>query len=233
MRAIHTFLIAGLLLTAAVPLAIAHERYESPDGKYQLVLGEQNEPVYTYDFTNLDFIVTEIETGGPVPGVNATVEATVIAPGGEELSMEIEPQHGETGRYEFAEDYLLTQPGQYKVRLDGTINGTDVSDEYLLPGPREPFTAVTFPHDDVQDLRELQQENQELRERIDELETRMTQMEDHMDAMMEGGMDGSDGQDASDGDDTQENSANAPGFSLFAALAALAVIAVVRQRREG
>lgn len=229
MRAIHTFLIAGLLLTAAVPLATAHERYESSDGKYQIVLGEQNEPVYTYDFTNLDFIVTEIETDGPVPNVNATVNATLLAPNGEELSMEIEPQHGETGRYEFVEDYILTQPGQYKVRLEGTINGTDVTDEYLLPGPREPFTAITFPHSDVQDLRALQEKNQDLRDRIDELETRMTQMEDHMDAMMEGGMDGS---DASAGDDTQENSAGAPGFGLLAALAALAVIAVVRQRRE-
>lgn len=226
MRAFHTFLIAGLLVSAVLPVATAHERYETSDGKYQIVLGEQNEPVYTYDFTNLDMIVTEIETGGPVAGVNATVEATLIAPGGEELSMEIEPQHGSKNRYEFAEDYILTQPGQYKVQLDGHINGTDVTGEYLLPGPRDPFTAVTFPHEDVQDLRALQEENQDLRERIQELETRMTQMEDHMDAMMEGDMGGS------DGGQTQENSANAPGFSLVAALAALAVIAVARKRRE-
>ncbi len=229
MRAIHTFLIAGLLLTAVVPLATAHETYESSDGKYQMVLGEQNEPVYTYDFTNLDVIVTEIETDGPVPNVNATVDATLLAPNGEELSMELAPQHGSQNRYEFVEDYILTQPGQYQVLLEGNINGTDVTGEYLLPGPRASFTDIAFPHDDVQDVRELQQENQELRDRIDELETRMTQMEDHMDAMMEGGMDGSDG---SDGGDTQEKSANAPGFSLFAALAALAVIAVVRRRRE-
>lgn len=229
MRATTTILIAGLLLTAASPLAAAHERYESPDGKYQIVLGEQGEPVYTYDFTNLDVIVSEIETGGPVPGVNATVEATLIAPGGEELSMELEPQHGEVGRYQFADEYILTQPGQYKVRLEGDINGSDVTGEYLLPGPRDPRTTITFPHSDVKDLRALQQENQDLKERIDELETRMTQMEDHMDAMMEGDTASSDG--ASDRS-SQETSAGAPGFGLFAALAALAVIAVVGQRRE-
>lgn len=168
MRTGLTVLATLALVLTLLPTASAHERYFSSDGKYLLILGEQDEPVYTYDFTNLDFFVRDNDTGDPIPGVETTVNATLIAPNGAEMSMPIQPKFGAEGEYEFEEGYLLTLPGQYSVRLDGDINGTDVTGEYLLPGPRDSMTTVTFPHDDVQDLRELQQRVDALETQIDE-----------------------------------------------------------------
>lgn len=168
MRTGLTVLATLALALTLLPMASAHERYFSPDDQYLIILGEQNEPVYTYDFTNLDFFVRDNATGDPIPGVEETVTVTLIAPNGAEMSMPIEPQFGAEGEYAFEEDYILTLPGQYSVRLEGDINGTDVTGEYLLPGPRESMTSITFPHDDVQDLRELE-------DRIDALEAQMDQ----------------------------------------------------------
>lgn len=205
-------LTASLLLTAlAAPLAAAHEQYQTDDGMYSLVLGEQGEPVYTYDWTNLDFIVSEDTqngTGGPVPAVHETVNATLIAPGGEELALPLEPQHGHTGRYQFVSDYYLTQPGQYEVRLEGQINGTSVDGTYLLPGPREAMNDQGFPSDDVPDLLTLQQENQDLRDRVETLETDLAETQSQLEALQ---------------DDEQQN--GAPGPGVIAAIGALATVA--------
>lgn len=154
MRASYATLATLALVLTALPAVSAHERYFV--GDYLIILGEQNEPVYTYEFTNLDFFVRDNATGDPISGVEETVTATLIAPNGEEMSQPLAPQHGAEGEYEFEEDYILTMPGQYSVRLEGNIDGTDVTGEYLLPGPRGDMTEITFPHDDVQDLRELE-----------------------------------------------------------------------------
>lgn len=212
-------LIAAVL---AAPAATAHERYISDDGKVSLVLGEQNEPVYTYDWTNLDFIVSEDSengTGGPVPGVHERVNATLIAPGGEELSLPIEPQFGETGRYEFAEGYYLTQPGQYEVRLEGSINGTDVTGTYKLPGPRQSMADKGFPAEEVPTLLDLQsqleglsgedEENQQLKQQVSQLEQRVATLEAQQ---------------------TEEN--GAPGPGPLVAMAALVGVALVALRRD-
>lgn len=159
-----------LALCLLVPTAAAHERYFSPDDRFLIVLGEQNEPVYTYDFTNLDLSVRDNATGDPISGVEETLGAVLVAPDGSELSLPLAVQHGQEGRYEFVEEYQLTMPGQYKVRLTGDIDGTDVGGTYLLPGPRGDFRDITFPHDDVPDLRELQ-------ERIDALEAQVAALE--------------------------------------------------------
>lgn len=166
---------SGILLALCllVPTAAAHETYVSADGLVKITLGEQDEPVYTYDFTNLDLIlrdntVAEGETRS-ISGAEETLQATLIAPNGEEMSLPLKVQHGETGRYEFTEGYLLTMPGQYKVRLEGTVEGTDVTGTYLLPGPRGDSMDITFPHDDVEDLRALQQRVDDLEARLDAL----------------------------------------------------------------
>lgn len=205
--------IASLIAVALiVPSASAHERYSSPDGSIIIVLGEQNEPVYTYDFTNLDLIVSDNATGDPITGVEETLQATLIAPNNEELSMPIEAQHGSEGRYQFVEDYVLTMPGQYKVRLDGTINGVDVSGEYLLPGPRGAFTDITFPHADVADVRELQEEHDALEAELEALRAEMEALQAQVDS----------------GDNTGE--APIAGFALTGAL--VAVVAALRGRRD-
>lgn len=215
------------LLLATAPGVSAHEHYLTDDGEYSLVLGEQNEPVYTYDWTNLDFIVTDNATDAPVSGVHETVNATLVAPGGEEHQAPIEPQFGEEGRYAFVEDYYLTQPGQYEVRLEGHINGSSVDGTYDLPGPRQSMADVGFPAQDVPSLldleetnAELRQENQELREDVDRLETRLADLESNVSAM--------------DQDGTPAGSTNdSPGPGAAGTLAALAAgLGLLRGRRD-
>lgn len=217
--------IAALMLAA--PAATAHEHYTTDDGKYSITLGEQNEPVYTYDWTNLDLIVHENETGGPVPDVHQTVNATLIAPGGEELSLPIEPQFGEKGRYEFAKDYFLTQPGQYEVRLDGHINGTDVNGTYKLPGPRESMSGQGFPAEDVPTLLDLQSQIEgqsgtdtaELEQKVSDLEQQVAQLEQRIESMENEGGASADQQ-------------SAPGAGALAAMFALAGVAGLTLRRR-
>lgn len=197
-----------LALCLLVPTAAAHERYFSPDDRFLIVLGEQGEPVYTYDFTNLDLSVRDNATGEPITGVEETLEATLVAPDSSELSLPLAVQHGQEGRYEFVEEYQLTMPGQYEVRLEGDIDGTDVTGTYLLPGPRGDFRDITFPHDDVPDLRELQ-------DRIDALEAQVEAL---------------DNQEQSNGVATSdENGAPGPGALLL--LGALGAALVVARRR--
>ncbi len=226
---------AALLAAAAMaPVASAHESYQTDDGRFTLVLGEQGEPVYTYDWTNLDFIVSEDSdngTGGPVPGVDETVNATLIAPGGEEHSLPIAPQHGEVGRYEFAEDYFLTQPGQYEVRLEGDINGTDVTGTYQLPGPRTSMSGQGFPADDVpslltldaslQELQDAQGDNAELQQTVSQLESQITSLEERIAAL-----------EAADTGE-QPDQQGAPGAGALAAIAALGAVAFATVRRRG
>lgn len=197
-----TFAIALTLL----PMASAHERYFTSDGNYLLVIGEQDEPVYTYDWTNLDFFVRDNATGDPITGVEDTVTVTLVAPNGAEMTRPLSPQFGVEGEYEFEEGYLLTLPGQYSVRLDGDINGTDVTGEYLLPGPRGDMTDHTFPHQDIEDLRELHE--------------RMAQMEAHMDQMM------------MDGNTNDNQQVQSPGFAWLPVLIGAVLGLALRARRE-
>lgn len=220
--------IAALMLAA--PAATAHESYSTDDGKYSLTLGEQNEPVYTYDWTNLDFIVSEDSengSGGPVPDVHKTVNATLVAPGGEELSLPIEAQHGEIGRYEFVQDYFLTQPGQYEVRLDGHINGTDVNGTYKLPGPRESMSGQGFPAENVPSLLDLQSQiegqsetdTEELEQRVTELESQVSQLEQRVQSM-------------ENREDAAADQQSAPGAGALVAMLALAGVAGLTLRRR-
>lgn len=164
--------ILALALFVLVPTASAHERYTSPDGAITMVLGEQSEPVYTYDFTNLDIILSYADSGEPVLNVHQarTLTATLIAPDGQELTRPLAAQHGQPGRYDFNDDYQLTQAGQYHVRLEGHIEGHDMNGTYRLPGPREDMRNYTFPATDVPDLLQLQAEIAALEDRVDTLE---------------------------------------------------------------
>ena len=204
-----------MLSLALAPAASAHERYFSDDDTVMIILGEQNEPVYTYDWTNLDLIVRDNATGASISGVEATLNVTLIAPNGEELSLPIEPQHGEEGRYEFVEDYFLTMPGQYKARLEGTINGTDVTGEYLLPGPRGAMDGQAFPHPVESDLRTLHETTADLQAQIDALEAQLAELEE-----------------AGSGEDgTTQASTNAPAPAALALVATLGALAVLARRR--
>lgn len=203
-------LLALALLLA--PTATAHERYETDDGEVGIVLGEQDEPVYTYDWTNIDLSLSDAGSGEPITGAEETLELTLIAPNGAELSMPLVPQHGTEGRYAFEEDYFLTIPGQYTARLEGSIAGSPISGEYLLPGPRPDMKPHAFPTPVSHDLVDLAQENEELRATVEDLEARIEALESgHVDGAVDKG---------------------APGPALPALLALLGISFLVHRRRS-
>jgi hypothetical protein len=144
----------GLLLLA--PGAMAHTTHLTDDGQYCIVIGQQGEPVNTFQRTNLDLIIRPNLSGStdlaerdcdgdnPVDGVHETLNAYWIAPGGEEHHDELVLQRGQV-RYQFANTYMLTQPGYYNLYLEGHINGSPVDGEYLNDHNIRDMTELMFP----------------------------------------------------------------------------------------
>lgn len=161
--------LGSLLLLA--PSAMAHETYESDDGEYLITVGSQGEPVYTFQVTNVDLIIREHlgdgERGDEVSGVHQTLTATLIAPGGEEHTDELTTQFGSEGRYEFNDGYVLTQPGIYTLRLEGSINDTPVDGVYDLPHTIPSQSDIMFPDQGLPTAHDVA----ELQDRVAALET--------------------------------------------------------------
>ncbi|MGB1585646.1 MAG: hypothetical protein ACPHID_01190 [Thermoplasmatota archaeon] len=152
-------LIALTCLLLAVPMAGAHNTVQTDDGAYFLTVGHRSEPTATYLRSGLDLIIRENnngERGDEVPDLADQLQATVISPSGEELSQPLVKQYGAVGRYSFGDPYILTEPGQYQLRLVGTIGDTAVDGLYDISGPLDDFRDLTFPRTDVPTLLELQ-----------------------------------------------------------------------------
>jgi PGF-CTERM protein len=229
----RTWLTAALVaLLVGAPTASAHESYEIGDGEITITVGDQNEPIYTYKWTNLDLIVRD-EAGDPVALDEDQLEALdarLEAPGGEMLDRPLEGQYGEEGRYEFTEGHFYTQPGQYTLHLDGEINGTNATGTYDLPGPRQAGNDYAFPHDNVptildlqtavQQLQDAQQDNEQLEQRVQELEDKIVQLEDDQSTL------------ATQQDEIRDQANETPGFGLAAALAAIVGVALTGARRQ-
>jgi hypothetical protein len=233
MRATQWILVIGLAALAfAATSAAAHESYDIGDGEYPVTVGDQNEPIYTYKWTNLDLILRD-ESGDPVAldeGDFEALDARLEAPGGEMLDRPLEGQYGEEGRYEFTEGHFYTQPGQYTLHLDGEIRGVNATGTYDLPGPRESMSDFGFPDEGVptpleqqttlEKLDQANQENEQLRQRVDELETRLDQLEQDQSAL------------ATQQEELSEDANQAPGLGWAAGLATLAGVAVLGVRRH-
>lgn len=200
--------------------ALAHESYDIGDGEYTLTVGDQNEPMYTFKWTNLDLIIRDSDgesvalTEDELDGLNARL----LGPGGEVLDRPLETQFGSEGRYEFDQGHYYTQPGQYTLALDGEIQGVDATGQYDLPGPRQSTSGFGFPHEDVptvidlqaslEDLEQAQQDNEELEQRVTELENQLETLQE----------------------EEQDGTNDAPGASILLAAGALASAAFLARR---
>lgn len=198
-----------------VPAAMAHVTTETEDGQYFITTGQQGEPVYTFQTTNLDLTIRENdngERGDEVPDAHENLSAILIAPGGEELTDDLTPQFGETGRYEFENGYSLTQGGIYLLRLEGTIGETDVTGEYDMPGPIDDQSDVMFPDQGLPSLRDVA----DLQARVDTLESEV----DSLQAQTDGG----------GGPDYENGEAPGPGALLIVGLVASVALMLRRVR---
>ncbi|HWG89870.1 MAG TPA: hypothetical protein VNZ52_03380 [Candidatus Thermoplasmatota archaeon] len=168
--------LAGLLLAAGA--ASAHATYYTTDDKYQIVLGNIGEPVYTDMKTGLDLIIrTNTTTPQPVSGLEKSLNATLVGPGGETLNLPLQGQHGKPGYYTFTKGYVLTQPGLYSLRLVGSINGTAVDGTYQNKHEIEPLAEIGFPAKGVS-AAELAAKVQALEQKVAALEAGHDEHED-------------------------------------------------------
>jgi hypothetical protein len=152
-------LAVGTLLLAAPLSASAHEVRQIADGKYQIVVGFMDEPVYAGDKSGLEFFVTdlsapatpaaaassdgdedEVAAGAPVDGLEKTLKAEVIF---EDQTMELplEARYNTPGAYQSV--FYPEKPGDYTFRIYGKIGDTDI-DESFTSSP-EGFDAVKDP----------------------------------------------------------------------------------------
>ena len=131
-----------LVTLSLLTLAAAHEtKVVGVEGgaQYKVTVGMLNEPVYNEVRTGLDLIIRDAADDGPVEGLENSLTAEITAPGGQARTLELRPQYGKPGYY--TDDYILTEPGTYTIRVRGFIGELQVDESY----PREVG--------DVQDLR--------------------------------------------------------------------------------
>lgn len=175
----------GLILVSAlliVPAVQAHTTVGTPDGKYFLTVGNANEPVTTYVKTGLELTLTRNETGtrgAQVPGQHLNMTATLISPSGKERSMPLRTQFGSVGVYNFDKPYILTEPGEYFLRVGGNIEGNPVSISKTLvgSGPVPAWEDAVFPAELMTPeqvearLKQLEAENAALKAQVSSLQS--------------------------------------------------------------
>jgi hypothetical protein len=153
--AVGSLALSTLLLVT--PLAAeAHETRTIADGRYQIVVGFIDEPVFAGDKSGLEFFVSdhsasatpvtgagsddEEDAGAPVEGLEMTLKAEVIF-SDQTMELPLSARFNTPGAYESV--FFPMKPGDYTFRIYGTLVGTDI-DESFTSSP-EGFGAVEDP----------------------------------------------------------------------------------------
>jgi hypothetical protein len=149
LAAVGGIALGGALLVAP-EMVEAHETRVIGDGKYQIVVGFMNEPVFAGDKSGLEFWITEVPTatpaaaevteGTPVEGLTEMLQAEVIF-GDQAMELPLEATFNEPGGY--GSVFFPMEPGDYTFRIYGTIGDTEI-DESFTSGP-ETFSVVADP----------------------------------------------------------------------------------------
>lgn len=119
-------LLAAALFIALLTTTFAHEEQTVGEGadQYAVILGMASEPAFTDERNGLDLII-EDAAGEPVENLENSLMASITAPDGNAArDLELRPVYGEPGTY--TDDFVLTEPGVYSVRVHGFIGETAV-----------------------------------------------------------------------------------------------------------
>lgn len=114
-------LVLGLALLALPAPVIAHEHIEV--GDLEFVVGWRSEPPVVGVLNGLDLAIHRHPSEEPVIGAEANLTTTLSA-GPSSVTKGLKPQFGRPGWYTF--DLVPTREGDYSVRIQGTLEGTDV-----------------------------------------------------------------------------------------------------------
>lgn len=109
-------------LVLAAP-ALAHETRQV--GEYEFVVGFIAEPVFTGQKSGLEFSVSRGEE--PVEGLAETLQAEVIYQD-QRRELPLRGRFGQPGWYQ--SEFFPTAAGPYTFHIWGTIEGTDVDEEF-------------------------------------------------------------------------------------------------------
>src|SRR5918997_2110482 len=131
----------GFGLLVAPSTVEAHESRTIADGRYQIVVGFMNEPVFAGDKSGLEFWVTEISAatpaangeaeGAPVEGLDETLQAEVIF-GDQAMELPLTAMFDEPGGY--GSVFFPMAPGDYTFRIFGMVGNVEI-DETFTSGP--------------------------------------------------------------------------------------------------
>ena len=119
------------LMFTLLPAAFAHDtKIVGPEGgkQYKVTVGMLNEPVFSEVRTGLDLIVRDNADDSPVEGLETSLLAEITAPTGETRTLTVSPQFGKPGYYK--DDYILTMPGTYDIRIYGFIGDLEIDETY-------------------------------------------------------------------------------------------------------
>lgn len=156
MRRFTSFLAMGSIALGCALLSLpatvsAHETATIGDGRYQIVIGFMNEPVFAGDKSGLEFRVTDVgaatlaadeETEGtPVEGLAETLQAEVIY-GDQTMELPLTAMWDEPGGY-YSVFFPTESEGDDTFRIFGTIGDLEI-DETFTSGP-ETFGPVEDP----------------------------------------------------------------------------------------
>jgi len=137
--------IAVLLLVGSIGAgsALAHNSKIVAANQYRVSVGFINEPIHTNERNGLDLAIRLTGQKDTIPDLEAGLRAEIIAPGGKaRRELPIRARYGHPGRYTF--DVLLTEPGQYSIRVWGEIKGA-AFDETFEISEVKPLEVLHFP----------------------------------------------------------------------------------------
>jgi hypothetical protein len=117
-----------LLVLIAVPgSALAHERRTVGDGKYDVVVGWQDEPSYAGMMNGATIRIMQAGTTTPVTGAEKTLKLA-IRQGASTQAFPLQPVFGQDGLY--SAGIVPTRLGDYRFVFSGDINGTAINETF-------------------------------------------------------------------------------------------------------
>lgn len=136
------FTLFALLCTLPVTVS-AHVTRTIGDSEYLVIVGFVVEPPYTDERNGLDLIVRRASDGEPVPYLEETLFAEIIAPDGvTKRTLPVRAVYGKPGYY--TADVVLTEPGVYQFRIWGYVHGVEF-DEVFATSEVKPLASLRFP----------------------------------------------------------------------------------------
>ncbi len=135
-----------LSLFVLLNVTLAHETQTVGSGEetYTIIVGFATEPPFTDERNGLDLFVRTADDA-PVENLENSLEAELTAPNGETRILTLRARYGAPGDY--TDDFVLTMPGVYTVRVYGFIGELEVDAAFETHEVR-PLSDLRFPNDE-------------------------------------------------------------------------------------